>query len=115
MQVLIHGRNPAVVCIQKTHLCPSHALHHRDFTTQSYGHPAGEKASGGTSVIVMNATAVYQSAFCAVAGHRCARAPIQPPLHLTQYLPAISNNCTSTDLANYHRHSGGFLYVWAEE
>jgi hypothetical protein len=49
---LLRGRNPAVVCLQATHLRPSPPLRLRGYTTHRYDHPDGEGASGGTAIPV---------------------------------------------------------------
>jgi exonuclease III len=52
LQPLIQFRNPAILCLQETHLRPSHALKLSGFTAHRYDHPHGEGASGGTAIIV---------------------------------------------------------------
>jgi hypothetical protein len=52
LQALTQGCNPAVVCLQETHLRPWHGLLLRCYDTLHYDHPDGERCSGWTAVVV---------------------------------------------------------------
>jgi exonuclease III len=60
VQALIQYRNPATLCFQETHLHPAHTLYIRGFTPYQYDHQDGERANGGTAVLVQDH--IYSSA-----------------------------------------------------
>jgi hypothetical protein len=68
LQALIQYCNPAIICLQETHLRPSHALKLRCYTPQRYDHPHGERASRGTAIIVKDCI--------------CIPANLRSPLHV---------------------------------
>jgi hypothetical protein len=49
---VMHGRNPGIGCHEETHVRPSHAFRLGGYTTLRYDHPSGEKANGGTAILV---------------------------------------------------------------
>jgi hypothetical protein len=51
LQALIHGRSPAIVCLQETRLRCSHALGLCCCTTHRYDHPNGDRVRGGTAIL----------------------------------------------------------------
>jgi hypothetical protein len=52
LQALLHGRNPAFICVQETNLFPSHAASLHGYATHRYEQPSGERASGWTASLV---------------------------------------------------------------
>jgi exonuclease III len=58
LQALIQCHDPTIICLQESHLRPSHALNLRDYMAQSYDITDGEKVSGGTTILVMYSTMV---------------------------------------------------------
>jgi hypothetical protein len=60
VQALIQYRNPAILCFQETHLRPAHTLNIHGFTPYRYDHQDGERANGGTAILVQDH--IYSSA-----------------------------------------------------
>jgi hypothetical protein len=85
-KALLDGRIPVIVCLQETHLRPSHALRLRGYATHRYDNPAGERASGATALLVKDCICcVPVGPPFPVAGHRCACASAHATLHPVQY------------------------------
>lgn len=52
MQALIDSRNPAIICLQESHLGPSHILLLRVYAVHRCVHPYGDRASGERAMLV---------------------------------------------------------------
>jgi hypothetical protein len=73
------------VCLQETHLRPSHALRHRGYTTPRYDRPAVERSSGGTAILVEDCIC------CVPASLRSPLQVIAVRAHLTTLHFALCN------------------------
>ena len=58
--LLLTGLCPSIICLQETFLKPNSNLDIRDYTMYNHIHQAGDRASGGSSVIINNSVPQIQ-------------------------------------------------------
>lgn len=54
LQQLIYDEEPAILCLQETHLRPEHSLSIRGYRVHRHDHLAGVRANGGCAILVKN-------------------------------------------------------------
>ena len=69
--LLLTGLCPSIICLQETFLKPTDNLNIRGYTLYNHIHQAGDRASGGSSIVVNNS--VPQSLPPCRLGHRICR------------------------------------------
>jgi exonuclease III len=59
LEALVSHRNPSILCLQETHL--SHSLTLRGFEVYRHDHLGGERANGGTAILVRDCVFCFRS------------------------------------------------------
>ena len=54
--ILLTGRCPSIICLREIFLKPNDNFNIRGYTMYNHIHQAGDRASGGSSIVVNNST-----------------------------------------------------------
>ena len=98
--LLLTGLCPSIICLQETFLKPSDNLDIRGYTLYNHIHQAGDKASGGASIILNNSIPQSQIQLNTNLHAVAVKATVHKTIHVCSlYLPP-SDRINIVDLEN---------------